>query len=160
MLATKNTITSIQDAFLIKKIITFLKTAEKTSLKARVRFISKNLNGKEEEFAEKVIHYITRLDDIEKSIFIAKLYKACVYEMITLEEFYRLIRVVDLVYLDDLKYIISIKDGRYRGMEANNLSMLGITQQIFRHADLSGSSKVEDMEFKLTTLGKTLVDCL
>lgn len=159
VLATKNTITSIQDAFLIRKTIIFLKKAEQIPLEDRVNFISKHLNGKEEKFAEKVIHCITRLDDIEKSRFIAKLYRACVYELITLEEFYRLIRIIDLAYIGDLNYILSMKKlkSEYRGIEAYSLSSLGLFQEI---PILRDPCSISEIPYSMTELGEVVKKCL
>ena len=156
ILAAKNTIASIQEAFLLKKVGKFMLEANKTSLKKRIIFIEKYLAGKENEFAEKVIHVISRLDDLEKSTFIAKLYRALIHEMLSLEDFYRLIRAVDLAYIEDLNLLLKRNEG-LKGVGPYSMSLLGLTEIELDWDIFEGEAEIEDKTFKLTPLGEMMV---
>ena len=156
ILAAKNTIASIHEAFLLKKLGKFMLEANKTSLKKRIIFIEKYLAGKENEFAEKVIHVISRLDDLEKSTFIAKLYRALIHEMLSLEDFYRLIRAVDLAYIEDLNLLLK-RNEVLKGVGPYSMSLLGLTEIELDWDIFEGEAEIEDKTFKLTPLGEMMV---
>lgn len=154
ILGTKKTLSSINEAFLVRKMLKFLKLAGQIPLEDRVNFISKHLNGKEREFAEKVTHTITRQDDVNKSNFIAKLYKSAIYEIITLEEFYRFIGLVDKIYIDDINFLLKTDENNFKGLHPYLLTQLGITERINTYGDLGGKTSISTMNFKITTFGE------
>lgn len=159
VLSTKNTLSSINDVFLAQKMLKFLKLAGEISLEERVIFISKYLVGKEKKFAGKVIHTITKLDDVDKSKFIAKLYKSAVYEIITLEEFYRFIVLIDKIYINDLHFLLNNDKTEFKGLTPYLLSLLGVTEDNARGYAVDPCS-IYDMTFKLTPFGEKIVNCL
>lgn len=154
----KKTINSIQEAYLIKKIIRFMIEADTISLEERVSFLRESLGEDQQSFTEKLLHTLSRLDDVNKSEYIAKLYRAVIYKKITLEEFYRLIRIIDQVYVEDINTLL--KNSKYKGLFAYSLSFAGVTERENTWGDIAGKTKEEDMEYKLTSIGSLLKECL
>jgi hypothetical protein len=95
----------IRDFILLKKIILFLKEASKVDEQERQEFLSKIAEDKkyQRRVGEQLLLYIDRLDDIEKAIFLAKLFNGYVKREIEYDTFQRLSNAVDKTFIGDLR---------------------------------------------------------
>lgn len=106
-------IVSIRDQFFAKKILSFLQEIKTISVDDRKKFIEELENETQQKAGETLVVLLDRLDNLEKPIVLANLFKAKVQGYITIESFLRLSFIVDRGYLPDLKKLKDFVDSNY-----------------------------------------------
>jgi len=110
----KTTVT-INNALLVRKIISFLHEFDKTKLAEREAFLHK-LEGDpqyKQKVGESIIALLDRLDDhIEKPIIIAKLFSSYIREEISYSSFLWLATAVERSFIVDLKAMLDYYAGK------------------------------------------------
>ena len=147
-------ISSIRDKIFFKKLIYFLYNCKDIDFEKRVKFMEKNFKDDGKEFGEKIILIIDRLNDINKSVLMANLFRALIYEDIQQEQFFRLCNVISNCYIEDLIYLKEKRNNSISGIRAISLfnqGLVGIT-------NFSGVNYEDDTQYEITSLGKILVD--
>ena len=76
----------------------------------RDKFCKQNIYGKEEKIGYNILQLLDRLDADEKAILIGKLYVYCVENEYDINSYFRICRIVEKCYLDDLEYLSHWKD--------------------------------------------------
>lgn len=94
----------VREAIFTKKVLKFLQELKDIPLAEREEFLRKlEENAKySNRVGEKLLVLIERLDDIDKSSVIGRLFKAAVAEKIDYETFLKLSSIVDKAFLPDL----------------------------------------------------------
>lgn len=114
------TVSTVQNALLIKKIVAFLVEFEKTTQAERDAFIHKVENDSkyEREIGETIITLLDRYDDhLEKPIILAKLFCAYVREEINYDSFLWLATAVERSFILDLRIMLNIYAGKHPPQE-------------------------------------------
>lgn len=116
--------TGIREGFFLKKIILFLNNIKSIDEKNKEEFIKKHLSDDRERthFYEKLLLVIEKCDDLAKSIIIANLFKAMIYEKIEKEDFLSTIRAIEQINISTLNKFINDdypKTNSLAGMEHN-----------------------------------------
>jgi len=99
---------SISDRILIKKLEVFLKTFNHQNEKNKlimIKQISKADNKK--KIGEQLILLIDKFSDFEKPEMLAIIFSAYLKNEITLDEFFRMGQAINLIFIDDLKDLIT-----------------------------------------------------
>lgn len=73
------------------------------------KFYNKNVFGKEKETGYRCIQLLERLDADEKANLIGKLYVYCIDNEYDLDSFFRICRIVEKCYYDDLQFLVNWK---------------------------------------------------
>lgn len=116
---------NIYDRNLLKQTLTFIKelnngTINKDKLIAYRSTIENNAKKCEEEL-ERVLLYLNMFIDKEKSIMLAKLFKAYIGQIITWNEFCEYSEIINRIFLEDLLILKYIKEGaKYKGKDGDN----------------------------------------
>lgn len=98
---------SFRDRNYLKKIYKFLFELKDISQKDREEF-SKSISAsskKVNDFFEKLLYLIDRLDDIEKAEIVGKLFSSLIKEKIKVDDFLRIASMIDKAFIGDLKYL-------------------------------------------------------
>jgi len=120
---------SIRDKIFTKKILIFLKGLDSCPIKKREEFLKKistNLK-KKEKLGETLIVILDRLNDMNKSVIIANLFKAFIEENLTYQEFTKISNIVSNVQLDDLQF-----------MRNNKKPMMELPKDILEYLAMNG----------------------
>lgn len=147
-------ISSIRDKIFLEKLMNFLYDCKDIDFEKRVKFMEKNFKDDGKEFGEKIILIIDRLNDINKSVLMANLFRALIYEDIKQEQFFRLCNVISNCYIEDLIYLKEKRNNSISGIRAISLfnqGLVGIT-------NFSEVNFEDDTQYEITSLGKILVD--
>lgn len=116
---------NIYDRNLLKQTLTFIKelnngTINKDKLIAYRSTIENNAKKCEEELG-RVLLYLNMFIDKEKSIMLAKLFKAYIGQIITWNEFCEYSEIINRIFLEDLLILKYIKEGaKYKGKDGDN----------------------------------------
>lgn len=116
---------NIYDRNLLKQTLTFIKelnngTINKEKLIAYRSTIENNTRKCEEELG-RVLLYLNMFIDEEKSIMLAKLFKAYIGQIITWNEFCEYSEIINRIFLEDLLILKYIKEGaKYKGKDGDN----------------------------------------
>lgn len=116
---------NIYDRNLLKQTLTFIKelnngTINKEKLIAYRSTIENNARKCEEELG-RVLLYLNMFIDEEKSIMLAKLFKAYIGQIITWNEFCEYSEIINRIFLEDLLILKYIKEGaKYKGKDGDN----------------------------------------
>lgn len=146
-------ISSIRDKIFLEKLMNFLYDCKDIDFEKRVKFMEKNFKDDGKEFGEKIILIIDRLDDINKSVLMANLFRSLIYEDIKQEQFFRLCNVISNCYIEDLTYLKEKCNNSISGIRAISLfnqGLVGIT-------NFSEVNFEDDTQYEVTSLGKILV---
>lgn len=97
---------SFRERHYIKKIYKFLFQLKDTSQKERENFSEKITKDQKSsnEFFEKILYLIDRLDDTEKAEIVGKLFSSLIKGNLKTEDFLRLTSIIDKTYIGDIKY--------------------------------------------------------
>ena len=98
---------NIPNMLFYSKLEKFLSGIGEIEYEKRIKFISKFVNGQEDIFAGKVLHIIDKIDDENKSLILANLFRCLCYENINLSMYFRLCNIVNNTILEDLAYLLS-----------------------------------------------------
>ena len=116
---------NIYDRNLLKQTLTFIKelnngTINKEKLIAYRSTIENNTRKCEEELG-RVLLYLNMFIDKEKSVMLAKLFKAYIGQIITWNEFCEYSEIINRFFLEDLLILKYIKEGvKYKGKDGDN----------------------------------------
>lgn len=97
---------SFLDFKMIIRLIKFYSGCKNTNQKEKEKFYEKNVYGKEEEIGYKIIQLLDRLDSDEKAYLIGKLYVYCIDNEYDIDSFFRISRIVEKCYYDDLQFLV------------------------------------------------------
>jgi hypothetical protein len=99
----------LRESIFNEKLTAFFEQAEKLDEKRRKEFLDR-LGKNQGDFFKRIIIAIDRLDEKDKAIMVGKLFCALVDEKLTMDEFRKLIFVIDNSFLTDLQYFILAYD--------------------------------------------------
>lgn len=108
----------IRESFLIKKLYRFLFELKDIPAAERTAFLEK-MESKEsfqQDVVERLLILIDRIDNIEKSDILGKLFAATIIKQMELHRFFRLTFIVERAFLEDLK-VLWVKAQPYQGLK-------------------------------------------
>lgn len=116
---------TIRDYFLIRKVLVFLQGMSETTHEQRQAFVSEiEADPKyQQRVGETIIMLLDRLDHIDKSRLIARVFSACVKGEIDYDEFLRISTAVERAFigdLNDLLHYFSVKEISEAGRRRRN----------------------------------------
>jgi len=129
------------------------------------KFYRNNIYGKEKEIGYKCIQLLERLDADEKALLIGKLYVYCVENEYDMNSYFRICRIVEKCYLDDLEYLVYWKSHETICLQ-NKLIPQEIMESLYSGGILAecgfdgGGFKPDDDEgtiYELNKFGKILL---
>ncbi len=151
----------IRDRLFVAKVAGFLFHLSKVPLEQRQRFKEK-MNA-DKKYRRKIglilILLLDRLDDIEKSDFVAWCFSAYLNDAITFDTFRRLASAIDIAFLDDLKAICrQDNDLKAEGrIYLSNLSKTALVE--FRASGVQGTwGDLGTVIYSLSPLGNLFVE--
>lgn len=154
---------NIKKAFLVKKLIRFLKELNSISHNERKNFVIKLESSEEsKKIGDKLLVIIDSLDDDDKATILGKLFKRVIEGNLEISDFHRIALSVNRIYYGDLK---SFEKEHLRSLPFEVLSSLyqsGFLTQIIADMDrqnrrnLSISSKFSVLQPQLTYRKSTL----
>lgn len=159
----------IKDAIFAKMVFKFLFELKDIPVEKRKEFIEKleNKEGYSQKVGEKLIVIIDKLDDLDKPTILGKLFKSCVEESISFDDFLRISGVIQRAYLPDLlflkkhRHLEYYKPGIREHLLALGLIRLDIedntrNKQIKEMATIGGGSidVTQKIKFELNILGE------
>jgi hypothetical protein len=135
------------------KLIVFLFGLKDTKLEERIKFLDKYVSEKEYNFADRLLSIIEQLDFIEKAFILSKLFTCFLNEKISKSEFFRLSHALNIVYLEDLKFL---KESDYEKVISDDLSCFSLESAglIFHERTWQDDPK----EYSVSTLGKKMIE--
>jgi hypothetical protein len=161
-----NTVTTVRDYFLLKKVLLFLREADKTTPEQRKKFVQ-DINSNEaysQKVGETLMIWLDRYDHIDKASILSKLFNGCVQEKITYYEFLRLASCIDRAFIHDLQalfiyfeaeevnsYIKAVRNGAIQNLYSCDLSQMVV------HAETK-TQPLEDFDFAAETKIKQVYD--
>lgn len=154
---------SVSDYLFIQKLLQFLKELGNVSYSEREKVRIKI--EEEERFGYKVglhlLEIINKIDDSEKPVVIAKLFKAYIEEKIDIQKFFKYSSIINKSFLPDLKKLNEISNGQTISIEDSS-SLLGLgllevkTKTQMNNISLGSIGGNNQIEFKLNGIGKEL----
>lgn len=94
---------TISDTIFLKKLINFIYNLQDVEVVERERFITRYTKD-EKNFSEKLICIIDKLDDIDKSKYLANIFKCYGRGIIDYSQFRRYCRAIDVLNIDEILY--------------------------------------------------------
>lgn len=91
------------------RLVKFYLGCKNISQKKREKFYNKNVFGKEKEIGYRFVQLLDRLDSDEKAYLIGRLYVYCIDHEYDLSSFFRICRIVENCYYDDLQFLVNWK---------------------------------------------------
>lgn len=88
------------------RLFKFYLASKNIGQEKREKFYNKNVFGKEKETGYRCIQLLDRLDADEKADLIGKLYVYCIDNEYDLDSYFRICRIVEKCYYDDLRFLI------------------------------------------------------
>jgi hypothetical protein len=122
----------VGEAFLLRKLARFLSETANLTAEERQNFKSKFHNEEQaEDFGGLVVVLLDRADDLTKPIILGRLLVAYAKGAFSQEDFFRLARMVERCFTDDLHVLKGFSSGNMPGqqIQAQNLSSLGFLYQ-------------------------------
>ena len=150
---------SIPELLFAKKVLKFLIELDKIPHHKRISFLSRIEHDPkfENRVGEQLLLFIDRMDDIEKTTLLAKVFSKYILEVIDYEMFVRLSTVIDKSLLSDLmrlKDYDSNKDSSYTTLSLVNVGLL------YQSVSDGGTDSVSGgfSRFSPTKLAKTYLE--
>ena len=162
---------NVHDRNLLKQTVVFINefntgTVDEEKKKEYKEKIEKDSKKCEEELG-RVILLLNKFIDKEKSVLLAKLYKAYINEIINWKEFCEYSEVVDRLFLQDINLLEEIyrerlnitkgRDDMFRIERLNSLGLIGLTMASV--SIINGKSRT-DSYINLMSFGRKLMDVL
>lgn len=122
----------IKQAFLVSKLVRFLNETANLTVQERWNFKSKFNNEEQaEEFGGLLVVLLDRADDLTKPVILGRLLVAYAKGAFSQEDFFRLARMVERSFTDDLHLLVGFSYGLMPRKEINaqNLSSIGFLYQ-------------------------------
>lgn len=101
---------SFFDYKIIIRLMKFYTGCRDIDQEKRDIFCKQNVYGKEEKVGYSILQLLDRLDADEKAILIGKLYVYCVENEYDIDSYFRICRIVEKCYFDDLEFLSHWKD--------------------------------------------------
>ncbi len=101
---------SFFDYLMIIRLMNFYIGCKDVDENRKKKFLDRNVYGKEEKVGYNVLQLLARLDSDEKAILIGKLYVYCVDNEYDIDSYFRICRIVEKCYFDDLVFLSHWKD--------------------------------------------------
>jgi len=136
----------------LEKINNFIEGAEFNSLEEISKFFSENFDMGENQQILELVDYIDGLEDERKARYYGYLVKRRVYNKISLVEFHRLRRVIELSFIEDLENLKDRGEEKTKEPYAFYLSSYGI----YYLENTWGNLKELERTYTLSELGKNL----
>lgn len=154
---------NIRDRIFIAKIARFLFNLANITLKQRESFKREIQNAKiKRKVGTSLMLILDRLDDIEKTDFLAKCFKAYLCANISLDQFRRLSAAIDIAFIDDLKTICNDNFNCEEEKEQiclSNLVRTGLVE--FRASGIEVTWEgIGTIRYSLSPLGKQFVSII
>lgn len=147
--------TSISDTLFMKKCLEFLKGINDIPKKDRYRLIGDISAQNQSDAGEIILSLINKLDHPQKIQLLCKLFKAAVYNDITVDDFIRLSFMVEKCpYIDLLNLKGYIHPDYIPGCTETLLASGFIEKSIFDFGDAEGNS---NDKYSLTPMGQMLL---
>jgi hypothetical protein len=135
------------------KLIVFLFGLKDTTLEERIKFLDKYVSEKEYNFADRLLTILEQLDFIEKAFILSKLFTCFLNEKISKGEFFRLSHALNIVYLEDLKFL---KESANQTVISDELMCFSLeTAGLIVHESTWGD---DPREYSVSTLGKKMIE--
>ena len=141
----KDVYVSITDKLFAKKLICFLYGLKEIPVRKREKFI-KELRKSGEATGELILSIIDRLDHQSKTAILANLCIARIEEQISIEDFFRLVSMLERIPYVDLNRLEDYKEKFYEPGASEMLYSAGAVRQVV--IDAAG-----DSQYQLTKLG-------
>ncbi len=151
----------IRDRIFIVKVARFLFHLTGTPFEHRQSFKQKiNEEPKlKRRLGESLVLLLDRLDDLEKTDFMAKCFAAYLAGNISFDQFRRLAVALDMAFVDDLKTICRDNVEEEEGIYLANLSRTGLVE--FRASGVEGTwNEMGTIRYSLSPLGRLFVDIM
>jgi hypothetical protein len=129
LIGVGKTIASVRDLLFLKKIIYFLSSLDKVPVSEREMVIKQieSSNEYSTRVGEKLLFIIDKCDDPKSAELVAKLFSALLKKEITYTEFLKSSRIVNDVYITDLKkFVLNERDFHYRAEDVSELLSSGL----------------------------------
>lgn len=162
---------NIYDRNLLKQTLTFINefnsnNISEEKIKKYKEQIEKDSKKCEEEL-NRVILLLNKFIDKEKSILLAKVFKAYVNEIINWKEFCEYSEVIDRLFLQDLELLkeiyykkVNITKGRDDMFRVERLNSLGVIALTMASMSISNGKSRTDSYIVLADFGKKFMDVL
>lgn len=160
---------NIHDRNLLKQTLTFINEFNSNNIsEEKIKEYREQIEKDPKKCAEelgRVLLYLNNFIDKEKSIMLAKLFKAYVSQTITWNEFCEYSEIINRIFLEDLLILKCIKEGiKYKGKDGDNfrverLYSLGIIGNIM-FADYEKLKKNIIEGRVLNTIGKKICNII
>ena len=150
---------SFFDYKMCTRLFKFYLGCKNINQKERERFYNRNILGKEKETGYRCIQLLERLDSDEKAFIIGKLYVYCIENEYDLSSYFRICRIVEQCYFDDLQFLVHWKSNETICAK-NKLIPQEIVESLYRGGLLSecgidgGGFKPDDDEGVIYALNK------
>jgi hypothetical protein len=166
---------SLKEKFFFKKLVRFLFEIQTVPEKERSKFILElEKSEQRKKVYDNTLLVIDRLDEETKASIIGKLFCKLVEGIVERDEYFRLVNLVEKVFIADLE-LIKYKAEAYRATERpmevlreldneffkETMANFGIYKRYYKNKDKYKSRNGETTiktDYGLTTLGKLLVD--
>jgi hypothetical protein len=98
---------TIRDRLFVRKVLELLRACPKFSDPEKLGFIQEHLNDPEKakKLSNAIVLILDRLDDLEKTAMLAKIFAALVRKHINYSDFRRLAAGIDRAFIDDLRIL-------------------------------------------------------
>lgn len=147
--------TSISDTMFMKKCLKFLKGISDIPKEKRYEFIGDLSVRNQEDAAELILSIINKLDHPQKIELICKLFKAKVFDEISIDDFIRLSFMIEKCPYIDLLYLREYEKPNYIPGSTELLSSAGLIEKTIY--DFGGAEGGGCDKYSLTNLGKILL---
>ena len=150
----------IRDRIFVAKIARFLFNLSSTPFEQRESFkreIHQNAKTKR-KVGTSLVLILDRLDDIEKTDFLAECFKAYLCKKISFDQFRRLSAAIDIAFMDDLKTICGERSNAEEAEQIylSNLARTGLVK--FIASGIQGTwNEMGNIKYSLSPLGRQFV---
>ena len=150
----------VRQAFLVRKLARFLNETSNLTPYERSGFKSKFQNDEQaEEFGGLVIVLLDRADDLLKPVILGRLLVAYAKGAFSQDDFFRLSRMVDRSFTDDLQLLKEFSYGNMprKEVQAQNLSSIGFLYQAGFDGGEVGNPDSGGILYQISQYGEWLV---
>lgn len=160
----------VTESFFIKKLLRFLFELKEIPLLEREKFVAElEANNDTNKAGEKLLITLNRLNDIDKSEIIGRLFKQTILNKINFNDFNRLTHIIDNAYIDDLKLLKDniylqhlnddIKSNLHQvGLLNQNISDVEKHKKYVERAGGNASSVQPKFEYKVNQYAEILIE--
>jgi hypothetical protein len=154
----------VRQAFLVRKLVRFLSETAHLSSEERANFKSKfHSEDQAEAFGGLVVVLLDRADDLEKPVILGRLLVAYAKGAFSQEDFFRLARMVERSFTDDLYLLKGFAPGSTprnmprQEVQAQNLSSIGFLYQAGFDGGDAGDPESGGILYQVSPYGEWVV---